>query len=147
MNPQTKPAKHAGAEEWPVAFSHWMDQFFDRPFFPAFRSTSSPALDLVEQANRLVITMELPGMTRDDIHVDLEGKRLVVWGERKVEDEKRDGNVHVMESRYGKFRRDVALPADTREEDLEARYHNGVLELIVPLAKTTPSRHIEVQGD
>lgn len=129
------------------------DRFFDRPFFerrfnsPFFRTLAPaepfqwvPDVDLVERNNTLVTRIDLPGMTKDDVTVEVTDNHLVISGERKKETEETKDNVYRAERSYGSFYRTVPLPAGVKVEDIKAEFTNGVLEVVMPLpAKAKPA--------
>jgi HSP20 family protein len=93
----------------------------------------SPRIDVVERDKRLVTRIDLPGMKKEDVNVEVMDGQLIVSGERKRESEETKGNVYRAEREYGSFYRGVALPDGCRTEDVRATFANGVLEVSVPL--------------
>ena len=133
------------------------DRVFDEPFFASFwpsrafdaRATSwSPAIDVFEKDHVLVTRIDLPGMAKDDVKVEVTDGYLTIAGERKSEKEEKKDNEYRSERAYGSFYRAVPLPDGARFEDVRATFADGVLEVIVPLptkAETAP-RRVEVKG-
>ena len=101
----------------------------------------SPAVDLFETEAAYVLTAEVPGMTRDDLDLEIEGRRLVLSGRRKPPGE--GGNFHRMERHHGPFRRAFELDHAVDPEDVRADLESGVLT--VRLSKSGGGRRrIEV---
>lgn len=115
------------------------DNFFAEPFAWPFAGgedggTWAPTLDVAESDKELTVRAELPGVDPRDIDVSVTGERLVLSGEKKESQEKQERNVHRRETRYGSFRREVALPRGIDPQKVAADYANGVLT--VRLAKS-----------
>jgi HSP20 family protein len=115
-----------------------MDEFFkdfgsfpDLEVFPGFGQT-----DVYVKDKTLVIETELPGATKDDVQVKVEGDRLIIAGEVKRSEEIRDESYIRMGRRYGSFRRVFPLPAEAEDrKGIKARFENGVLCVEVPLKR------------
>lgn len=121
--------------------------FWDAPVTAGSTKGFAPAADLAREGDDLVARFDLPGIDpENDVTVEVEGRRLVVRGERKdVRDENGTGR-RVREVRYGSFRRTVALPGAADPSAVSASYDAGVLTVTVSgvYAGTSPTR-IEVQ--
>ena len=92
-----------------------------------------PRIESAVRDNTLWLKADLPGMDPQEIAVEVEGNRLTLRGQRKAEqDGAENGYVH-REVQYGSFVRSFTIPEGVKAEDIEAKYHNGVLELSVPL--------------
>jgi HSP20 family protein len=102
----------------------------------------SPAADIVETDSAYDIEIELPGVRREDVDVNLNGNELVVTGE--VKERKREGLFRHRTRRVGEFELRLTLPGSLRESDIEASLAYGVLKLYVPKAETTKSSKITV---
>ena len=100
-----------------------------------------PRMDLSETDDAYHLHMDLPGMTKDDIHVRMQDNRLSVSGERHEESTTEDED-HVHSERYfGSFFRSVRLPASIVEEDIEARFDDGVLTIdLTKMEESKPKR-------
>jgi HSP20 family protein len=154
-----------GAERDPFALLRHMTTDFDRffegagwPWFqwPAFRArpraevaTWVPEVDVFERDNRLVTRVDLPGMKKEEVKVEVTEGYLVISGERKNEAEEKKDNFYRCEREYGTFYRAVPLPEGVKYEDVKATFANGVLEVSVPLpVKTEPvARKVEVEEE
>ncbi len=94
--------------------------------------------DLFEDKDRLLVRVEVPGMEKDEIGIEIVDQALVVSGEKRFEREHSEGRWRIMQCAYGSFRRVVPLPAPVRTEGARASYRNGVLRVELP--KAAPGR-------
>jgi len=106
----------------------------------------APQVNVAETADELVFTAELPGMTQDQVSIELEQNVLTISGEKTEErtegDEER--KYHLWERTCGSFRRAFTLPRPVNADDAAARFENGVLEIRLPKAPEAKSRRIEI---
>jgi HSP20 family protein len=122
-----------------------MNRLFDR-FFEgrAGNGTSRrwiPAMDLLETEDHLVLRGDLPGMTEDDVNIEIKDNVLTVSGERKAEHEDKGEGYHRVERSFGSFSRSLTLPAGVDAGQVEAHFDNGVLEVRIPKpAEAKPTR-------
>jgi HSP20 family protein len=124
-----------------VAFRREVDRMFE-DFFGTFASgrlqpwsgwqAVSPTMDVTESDKELVVTAELPGLDEKDFEVTLAGDVLTIKGEKKVENEDRNGGSYYVERRFGSFSRSIRLPFEAGEEKVEAKYDKGVLTIRIP---------------
>ncbi|MHC4916694.1 MAG: Hsp20/alpha crystallin family protein [Planctomycetota bacterium] len=103
-----------------------------------------PRLDLSETEDEVVISVELPGMDREDIDLTVSEGHLIISGEKKSET--KDESRHVVESRSGKFQRAVRLGNAVDVAKAAATYRNGVLVVKIPKSEAVKPRKIEI-GD
>jgi HSP20 family protein len=101
-----------------------------------------PAADVSETEAAYVIEIELPGVRREDVNVELDGNELVVSGE--VKERSREGLLRRRTRRIGNFEYRVTLPGDLRADDVEASLAHGVLTVHVPKAQSTKHNKIDV---
>ena len=107
-----------------------------------------PAMDLVESPQHIVLKADLPGLTDEDVKIEVEDNVLTVSGERKAEHEdKREGFVRV-ERAFGAFRRSLTLPEGVDAERVTASFDNGVLEIRIPKPEERKPRRVAIRvGD
>ena len=91
-----------------------------------------PAIDLVETADSLVLKADLPGLTEDDVEIEVKDNVLTISGERSSEQEDKAENYHRVERSYGSFSRSLTLPEGVDPESVKAEFDNGVLQVTVP---------------
>ncbi len=108
-------------------------------------ATWAPRTDMVESEGQYTLHLDVPGMTKDDISINVQNNTLTVSGERAIEQTK-DGEERVrVERSYGTFHRTFALPSSVDASNIEAKYDNGVLEITVPKTENAARRRIEIQ--
>lgn len=143
---QATLAPTRGARE-PFGLLRQMTSELDRVFedwapfrWPRFRAaalpeavTWSPRIDVFERNGRLVTRVDLPGMKKEDVTVEVTEGHLVLSGERKRESEEKKADFYRSEREYGSFYRAVPLPEGVKLEDVKATFSDGVLEVSVPL--------------
>lgn len=135
-----------------------LERAFDEPFWasrwPLFRAAAAreanwaPKVDVFERDNRLVTRVDLPGVKKEDVTVEVTDGHLALSGERKRETEDKKDNVYRTEREHGSFYRAVALPEGVKVEDVKATFADGVLEVSVPLPARpeAKARKVEIQG-
>lgn len=113
-----------------------------------FRSRPFPAINIAETEDSFSITMDCPGMEEKDFQVERMGNQLLISGERKWEQEKKNKEFRQLESQYGRFERTVELPMNARTDPaaITARYKQGVLTITVPKIEKTPAAKIPVHA-
>jgi len=104
----------------------------------------SPALDLYDEKERFLVSVELPGMTKDAIGISLHEGVLAVSGERKHEREGQVGETFRSERVFGKFQRSVTLPSAVNAAGVKATYKDGVLLVDLPKAEEAKPKEIKV---
>jgi len=92
-----------------------------------------------------LIKTDLPGLTKEDINVNIEDGIMTISGEKKRETEKKDKHYSRYERSYGKFSRSFSLPNNVDSKKVEAKYHNGVLEVTLIKTEESKPRGIEVK--
>src|SRR3954470_17008662 len=86
-----------------------------------------PAVDIYEDAHKVVLKLEVPGIKQDDLDIRLENQILTIKGERKFDSEEKEENFHRIERRYGSFVRSFSVPQTVDTDGVQADYENGVL--------------------
>jgi HSP20 family protein len=105
-----------------------------------------PSVDVYETDDEYVFEFELPGFKKDDVKVKVEDNVLTVSSEVKEEKKEDKGkNYHIVERRYGSFKRQFSLPEDCEVEKIDAKFENGVLELKVQKKEKEKKKAIDVQ--
>jgi HSP20 family protein len=102
----------------------------------------SPLADLEETGDAYTVEIDLPGVQRDDIDIQLVDRMLTVSG--NVEEKERAGILHRRTRRVGRFHYAVTLPGDVNADDVSARLHDGVLTIRVPKSAEAKPRHIAI---
>ena len=108
---------------------------------------SMPGLDMHESGNELCLTADLPGVTPQEVDLQIDGDVLTISGERKGENEQKQQDYHLMERSYGRFQRRVQLPFTPDPGQVKANFEHGVLTVRMPRqAEQQRSRRIEVRS-
>ena len=107
----------------------------------------APQTEVFERNGQLVVRADLPGLKKEDVHIDVEDDVLVIRGERKSEHEENRAGVYHSERSYGSFYRELALPEGVNPDQVKANFQNGVLEVTLPAPQKQEkrSRRIEIE--
>jgi HSP20 family protein len=108
--------------------------------------TWTPAMDLVEDEGHFVLKADLPGLSEDDVAIEVRDNTLRISGERRSEHERKERGFHRVERSYGRFSRSLTLPEGVDGEAISARFDKGVLEVRVPKPEERKPRRIEIQA-
>ena len=101
--------------------------------FPAQNTQDwSPAVDVKETDNSFVLSADIPGLTKNDIKINVTSKRLEISGERSLETDQENDNYHYRERRFGSFDRSFNLPDTIDEDKISASFKNGILSIQLP---------------
>ncbi len=158
MNTLTAPWRQGVQHAWASLAEGWRDlrrraggaltrfRHSDSPDREAGAAWGLVSADLRVEDDRIIVRMELPGMNREDLQIDIDGELLSVSGEKHIEQESGDGGYRLMQCAYGSFRRDVRLPHAVDAQGTQARYCNGVLRIDMPRVDRDRGRRIPVQG-
>jgi HSP20 family protein len=162
QNPQEALPRENSLGFWPQASSSFWDPFaemqqmqdrMNRIFRESFRRSNSlldpsagqftsfyePDLDIQDQKDHYLITLDLPGIDKDKINIEATEHDIVISGERNYQSESQDDQkgFYRMERRFGSFSRRLPLPEDANPDGVEAQYKEGVLEIKVPKKEST----------
>lgn len=108
--------------------------------------TLAPRVDVTQHKDELVIRVDLPGLEKNDVKINVGEDAITIHGERhRAPEEERDG-VYRTERSYGVFYRTVALPAGAITDQAKASFKNGVLEIRMPAAPSAEGRPLEIAG-
>lgn len=113
---------------------------------PSSTTIWSPAVDIYETENEIVVQAELPGMDRKDITLHLENNVLTIRGDRKFQKETKEDNYHRIERSYGGFSRSFSIPTTVDEEKIRADYKDGVLKVALPKKEQAKPKQIQIAG-
>ena len=107
----------------------------------------APAVDIYEDAKKVVLKPEVPGIEEKDLDIRVENHTLTVKGERKFEAEEKEQNFHRIERRYGSFFRAFTLPTTVDTEGVQASYNAGVLQLELAKKPEAQPKQIKINVD
>jgi HSP20 family protein len=104
-----------------------------------------PQVEAFERDGKLIVRADLPGLTKDDINVDITDDAIKIRGERRQEKEENEKGYYRSERSYGSFYREIPLPTGVNRDEANASFNNGVLEITMPApARQSGSRRIEI---
>ena len=125
---------------FPTTASGLLERFFNDSHFDntvvngdmAF----APKVDILESDKAFELQFALPGFNKEDFIVDVDENVLTVSGERKFEEEKAEKTYRSVQTSYGSFKRSFGLPENVNAKKIEAKYNNGILEVVIPKDET-----------
>ena len=104
-----------------------------------------PSADIVENDNEFVVTVELPGVPKEDVRITVNDGVLTVKGEKKQDHEVKEDRYRRLERSFGAFERSFTLPATVQSDGIAAHYGNGILKITIPKAEQAKPREIDVK--
>ncbi len=104
----------------------------------------SPAVDIFENAEKIVLRADLPGVEQDDIELRVEESALILRGQRKLPGDVRPEDMHRAERPYGTFVRSFGLPTNVDQSGIRASHKNGVLEVVLPKKQESKAKAIRI---
>ena len=121
------------------------EPFFRMPYFSEEMQATgwNPAVDVLEETERIIVKVEAPGVEEKDLRVTFEDGLLTIAGERQFE-RKDDRNYHRIERAYGTFTRTFTLPRSVDGAKIAANYRNGVLEVEIPKKEESRPKQIQI---
>lgn len=128
-----------------------MDRLFDDAFTRPLSmrdgwSLASPAIDMYQTENDVVVKASIPGMKAEEVQINITGDVLTLKGEVKQDDERNDRAWHIREHRFGSFERSVALPTAVKTDKAEAVFENGILTVTLPKADEVKPKTINIRA-
>ena len=133
-----------GLTSWFGDIDTWFDtDFLSRPL----EKNWYPALEIQEKDGTYLVKADLPGLKKEDIHLELHDGYLTLKGERKYEHEEKEDHYRRIERTHGTFQRSMKVPEGLTEKDIKAKYRDGVLEVTIPTPKIEKPKAINVKID
>ncbi len=128
-----------------------MDRLFDDAFTRPLSIRdgwfmSTPAVDMYQTENEVVVKASIPGMKAEDVQINITGDVLTLKGEVQNEEERNDKAWHIREQRFGSFERSVALPTTVKTDKAEAVFENGILTVTLPKADEVKPKTINIKA-
>lgn len=128
-----------------------MDRLFDDAFTQPLSmrdswSASTPAVDMYQTDDEIVVKASLPGIKADEVQINITGDVLTLKGEVNHEEEKNDKAWHIREQRWGSFQRSVALPTNVVSDKAKAEFENGILVITLPKAEEVKPKTITINA-
>lgn len=114
--------------------------------FDAFSKNNNwtPATEVIDEEKAFILSMDIPGLRKDELDIEVKENKLFVSGERKQLERDEKSSVMRSEKRYGKFSRAFTLPQNVNTDSIEARFENGVLEIAIPKEEKAQPRKIKL---
>jgi HSP20 family protein len=160
---ETKLPVRRGTEVEPWRFSD-VDRVFERAFedlwssplaFPRLvgpdfwrvrpMTVEAPTLDIYEEKDDLIVKAEVPGLSKDEIDISLDGSTLTIKGEKKKEEEVKEDDYYRCERTFGAFFRSIELPSDVKADKVTASFKNGVIEIRLPKTEEAKKNVVHVK--
>jgi HSP20 family protein len=126
--------------------NRFFDEFFGERRTELIEGNWLPAVDVSETDSEMVVRAEFPGMTQDDIELNLQDNVLTLKGEKKQEKKEEKENYHRIERCYGSFTRSFTLPAGVKYDDVKATFKDGVLEIVLPKSEEAKPKKISIKA-
>jgi HSP20 family protein len=127
----------------PRTFSEMLDTFFNEAV--TGRENFVPGIDVMESDKQYEIRVTLPGIKKDEVKIELEDNTLTVSGERKFENEEKNKRYHLVESRFGTFKRSFTLPRNVDNSSIDAKMAEGILNITIKKDEKSVSRQISIK--
>lgn len=131
-----------------AAFSRFFDDFL--PHESAEYGAGEgflPKVDIRDEKEEIVLSAELPGVSKEDIKVQVESRLLTLSGEKKHEETSEENGFYRSERSYGAFKRSFQLPEIVESEKIHAEFRNGLMTLRLPKKPEAAPREIAINGD
>lgn len=158
---ESKELSTPESRRFPTSFDEmerWFEEMFKRPFyspwmprirFPEFRELRefSPSVDIFEDGNDVVVKAEIPGMTKDEIEVNITDDVVTISGEKKSEEKIERKDYFRLERSHGSFSRSLTLPAEIQIDSAKAAFKDGVLEVRIPKTEAAKQKGKKIEID
>ena len=132
-------------DRWFKDFRHLPALLWSGERWPLQPVKFAPALDVYETGNEVVVKAELPGLSKDDIEVNLTESTLTVKGEKNQEEEVKHQDYYHYERSFGAFSRRIELPTTVKADEATASFKDGVLEVRLPKSEEAKRKVVKVQ--
>ena len=127
-----------------------MDRLFDDAFTRPLSvrdgwSMASPAIDMYQTDNEVVVKASIPGIKAEEVQINVTGDILTLKGEARQEEDRKERSWHIREQRFGSFERSIVLPTDVKSDQAEAVFENGILTITLPKADEVKPKTINIK--
>lgn len=138
------PPMHSLRREIDRLFGDFLPGFGEEGDGETLSAVWTPRMDLKETDTEFLITMDLPGIEKDQVTISVEDHQLTVRGERKEEKKEEKENYLRMERSYGSFYRSIPLSTTVKVDAVQAKFKNGVLKIHIPKTEESKPRKVEI---
>jgi HSP20 family protein len=130
------------------------EDFFRRPFGRTFGSgiprmmeeiEPAPNVDIFEEGDNIILKSEMPGMSKDDVEVNLTDDSITISGEKKKEEKVEKKDYYRVERSFGSFKRSFALPSEVQTDKARASFKDGVLEVKIPKSEEAKKKEKKIK--
>jgi HSP20 family protein len=132
-----------------MALQERMNKLFDETFSRRTQDQEagdwSPAVDIMEKKDEIILKMEIPEVDQKSTDIKMEGNVLTIKGERKLEEGTKREDYHRLERPYGTFSRSFSLPNTVDQENIKASHNDGILRITFPKKEETKPKQIKVE--
>ena len=139
---------------WEHTMERMFDQLWHRPFLTPWLPerwwtsrplTHLPLVDLYEEKDQVVVKAEVPGLSKDDLEVNLTDSTLTIRGAKKTQEDVRDEDYQYRERSHGAFSRSIELPAEVKTDQATASFKDGILEVHLPKTEDAKRKSVNVK--
>ena len=128
-----------------------LDRLFDDAFTRPLSvrdgwSMASPAIDMYQTDNEVVVKASIPGIKVEEVQINVTGDILTLKGEARQEEDRKERSWHIREQRFGSFERSIVLPTDVKSGQAEAVFENGILTITLPKADEVKPKTINIKA-
>ena len=138
-------AHRSGRDPFHDLFGRFFDDWLSPRMSGEVRGWS-PAIDMLDRKDEIVLRADLPGLERNDVDVSVENGVLTIRGERRGEEQAREDDYYCCERWTGSFTRTMTLPQGSDPSQIKATFKNGVLEVHIPKTAQAVGRKIEIKA-
>ena len=128
-----------------AALTTRLDRLFEDVVGEGKRGEWTTAIDLVREQGKLILRADMPGITPEDVKIEVRDDIITVSGQHEEEKEEKDKNYVRRERRFGSFSRSIALPSGVDADKIEATSKDGVVEVTIPLPAEKKARSVEIK--
>lgn len=122
-----------------------MNHLFDESFLPSWKENGIPAAEISATDEAIHLKLELPGINKEDLDIQVSKNAVSISGERKEENKTEHNGISSSEFRYGKFSRVIPLPVHVQNTNVTAEYKDGILNLTLPKVEEEKNKVVKVQ--
>jgi HSP20 family protein len=149
-----EPYRHFGWLSPLERMEDMFEDFFRRPFgsrrWPAMprlmeEIEPTPSVDIYEEGDNIILKSEMPGMTKEDIEVNLTDDTITLSGEKKKEEKEEKKDYYSLERSFGSFKRSFALPSEVQSDKAKASFKDGVLKITIPKSEAKKKKEKKIK--
>jgi HSP20 family protein len=122
-----------------------LDRLFEDVVGEGKRGEWTPAIDLIRNKEKLILRVDMPGITPEDVKIEVRDDIITVSGQHEEKTEEKDENYVRRERRFGSFSRSIALPSGVDPDRIEATGKHGVVEVTIPLPAEKKAKSVEIK--